>query len=86
MSSSATPASAAAETATATTLKATTAASALIATASALKTAAPAGELLTTRGTPLGKSSGLSPIAGVEGGALRGEVAAPGGATKLRGP
>ena len=83
MSSSATPASAATRSTTA--LEATAAAGALIATA-ALKTAAPARELLTTRGTPLGKSSGLSPIAGVEGGALRGEVAAPGGATKLRGP
>ena len=47
------------------------------ASATALKTAAPAGELLTARGTPLGKSSGLSPVAGAEGGALRGEVAAP---------
>ena len=81
MSSSATPASAATRSTTA--LEATAAAGALIATA-ALKTAAPAGELLTTRGTPLGKSSGLSPIAGIEGGALSGKVAAPGGTAKLR--
>ena len=82
MSSSATPASAATRSTAA--LEATASASALIATAAALKTAAPAGELLTTRGTPLGKSSGLSPIAGIEGGALSGKVAAPGGTAKLR--
>ena len=81
MSSSATPASAATRSTTA--LEATAAAGALIATA-ALKTAAPARELLTARGTPLGKSSGLSPIPGIEGGALSGKVAAPGGTAKLR--
>jgi hypothetical protein len=53
------------------------------ATAAALETAA-TGKLLTARRTPLGKGSGLSPIAGIEGRALCAKVATPGTTAKLR--
>lgn len=55
-------------------------------TAAALKAAAAraARELLAACRTALGKSTGLSPIAGIEGRSLCGNVAAPGTTAKLR--
>jgi hypothetical protein len=56
-------------------------------TAATLEAAAvgPAPELLAARRTALGKSAGLSAIAGIKGRALCGEVAAPATTAKLRG-
>ena len=65
---------------------ATTGATLETTTAAALKAAAAraARELLAACRTALGKSTGLSPIAGIEGRSLCGNVAAPGTTAKLR--
>ena len=57
------------------------------ATTATLEAAAvgPAPKLLAARRTALGKSAGLSPIAGIKGRALCGKVAAPATTAKLRG-
>jgi len=44
-----------------------------------------APKLLAARRTALGKSAGLSPIAGIKGRALCGEVASPATTARLRG-
>jgi hypothetical protein len=77
-----TPTAAALETASTGTMKAPTAAT--LETAAAALEAATAGKLLAARRTALGKSSGLSPIAGIKGRALGGKVATPGATAKLR--
>jgi hypothetical protein len=66
---------------------ATTGATLETTTTAALKAAAApaAPELLAACRTALGKSTGLSPIAGIEGRALRGNVAPPAATAKLRG-